>query len=590
MNAPDPGTGPAADRFATLWADYLEGDLDGEGLAELDALLAADPAQLAAAADLYEEHRLLSVALRPFDGPAFTRAVQRQVSEGESRFAGAIAERIGAVCRDRSVDADALNLPPPRRRRRWPGGAAAAAFLAVIGIAVAVHLRRDEPPAPESRPQHVATFVRGDACRVGADGATAKPGARLPVGPLALAEGVAVVRFDGGAAVVLDGRSGLVELNLESPAAASLLRGAVSVRAEEEAAGFVLHTRASDVVDLGTEFAVKVGPSGRTEVQVLEGEVELSDVPATEPRSSGGRVLGAGHAVQVTPASDGGRAASVREMPVSADRFATLLQAAPPAQKQRGRLLAADSFLGTAGPTSGEAKGAAGGVGWSGPWGVDWPNSDRPFLVAPEGLTGPPGFAGFAGGRIEASTRLEEGGGRALKRRFANPIDAGTRQTVFLSILVRRERPMALRQGGFRVHLVGPGGLGDRIGFGALSDGRPIVYGPAGNISTGSPVGAGTHLFVFELVAREDRPDRLRLKVIRPGEAVPPDEPLSWTVTGRPADFDMKLDAVHITDGVRIRTGWSFDEIRLGTTWQSVTSGPVPADAAASGPTRSNDE
>ena len=392
-----------------------------------------------------------------------------------------------------------------------------------------------------------------------------------------------MVRFDGGAAVVLDGRDGTVELTLESPAAAALVRGAVTVRAAEEAAGFVLRTPASDVVDLGTEFAVTVGPAGQTEVHVLEGEVELPALPDPAAGSPAGRVLAADHAVRVTPGGGGGRAASVRDVPLSADRFETVLRAAPPLRTRRGRLLAADGFRGAPGLTSGEAGGAAGGVGWSGPWGVDWPHSPRPFLVEPDGLTGPPGFAGAAGGRAAAPTRLESGAGRTLKRRFAGPVDAGGRGAVFLALLARRERPAAAGRGGFRCVLVGPGG---RIGFGALSDGRPIVYGPAGNVSAGSPVGGGTHLFVFELAARPGGPDRPRLKVVRPGESVPPTEPLDWTVTGRPADLGGALEAVHVTDGVPTGTGWSFDEIRLGTTWRSVTAGPVPTGPVPTGPRR----
>ncbi len=575
----EPAPESAEERFAPLWAAYLEGELDGDALAKLDALLAADPALLSAAADLYEEHRLLSAALRPFDEPAFVRAVQRQVSDSEAAFAGAVAERIGAV--DRAAAANGSGAPVPNRQRRRSVAAAAAAAGLVAAAAMTafvlvsfVNQSTGEPQT--SPPRHIATFVRGDACRVGTDGATAKPGGRLPAGPLALGAGVAVIRFDGGAAVVLDGRDGGVELNLESPVAALLVRGAVTVRAEEEAAGFVLRTPASDVVDLGTEFAVTVGPSGRTEVHVIEGEVELPEVPDPATGSPAGRVLGAGRAVQVTPGAGGGGAASVREVPLSADGFETLLRAAAPLRTPRGRLLAADGFHGAPGPTSGEARGAAGGTGWSGPWGVDWPTSDRPFRVEPAGLRGPAGFAGAAGGRVTAPTRLEDGGGRGLKRRLAAPIDAAARQTVFLALLVRRERPAAAGRGGFRVQLVGTRG---RIGFGVLSDGRPIVYGPAGNAATGAPVGEGTHLFVFELIARPNRPDRLRLKVIRPGETVPSAEPLNWTVTGRPAKLDAALEAVHVTDGVRAETGWSFDEIRLGTTWQSVTTGAPEAGA-----------
>jgi anti-sigma factor RsiW len=62
----------AAERFSELWTDYLEGDLDEAGVAELEALLAADESLRARAADLFQTHRLLGFALQ--DNPAAQEA------------------------------------------------------------------------------------------------------------------------------------------------------------------------------------------------------------------------------------------------------------------------------------------------------------------------------------------------------------------------------------------------------------------------------------------------------------------------------------------------------------------------------------
>jgi hypothetical protein len=81
------------------------------------------------------------------------------------------------------------------------------------------------------------------------------PGDRLIPGFLRLQQGIALLRFDGGAMVVIRGPS---EIRLESPGSAVLLAGAATVRSADEAAGFLLRTEAVDVVDIGTEVHVSI--------------------------------------------------------------------------------------------------------------------------------------------------------------------------------------------------------------------------------------------------------------------------------------------------------------------------------------------
>ena len=53
----------------------------------------------------------------------------------------------------------------------------------------------------------------------------------------------------------------------------ALLSGQVVVRVPENAIGFELDSPAARVVDLGTEFAINVGPNLETDLQVFEGAV-----------------------------------------------------------------------------------------------------------------------------------------------------------------------------------------------------------------------------------------------------------------------------------------------------------------------------
>jgi ferric-dicitrate binding protein FerR (iron transport regulator) len=88
-----------------------------------------------------------------------------------------------------------------------------------------------------------------------------------------------VLRFESGAEVVMMEET---EIELESRGSLRLLSGNLTVRAPEEAAGFVVRTPMSEVTDLGTEFAVSVGSKGATEVHVMEGQVALGK-PGVKP-------------------------------------------------------------------------------------------------------------------------------------------------------------------------------------------------------------------------------------------------------------------------------------------------------------------
>jgi len=93
---------------------------------------------------------------------------------------------------------------------------------------------------------------------------------RLPTGLIGLAGGTAVLRTDSGAELVVVGPS---EMNLISAERARVHHGEVVVRVTEGGEGFALITPTSEVIDLGTEFAVKVDSHGDTEVHVFDGSV-----------------------------------------------------------------------------------------------------------------------------------------------------------------------------------------------------------------------------------------------------------------------------------------------------------------------------
>ena len=58
--------------------------------------------------------------------------------------------------------------------------------------------------------------------------------------------------------------------------------------------------------------------------------------------------------------------------------------------------------------------------------------------------------------------------------------------------------------------------------------------------------------------------------VHRPQEPIGPDDPGIWSVAGPPVDSDLVFDWLEVH--VNSKTRQSIDEIRLGTTWASVTA------------------
>lgn len=98
-------------------------------------------------------------------------------------------------------------------------------------------------------------------------------GDALPRGNLSLLKGIVQIEFFGGATVIIEAPS---EFELISAVRARIKSGKLRAFVPEPAQGFVIEGPDFDTVDLGTEFAMSVGPSGQ-EVHVVEGEVSLHE-------------------------------------------------------------------------------------------------------------------------------------------------------------------------------------------------------------------------------------------------------------------------------------------------------------------------
>lgn len=104
--------------------------------------------------------------------------------------------------------------------------------------------------------------------------------------PIWLKRGIVKIRFDYGAEVIVEGPA---EIELESAEKMKMSYGRVFANVPEQAAGFMVHTPYSKVIDLGTAFGVKVDVDGVTDVHMFKGKASL--IPGASGQSAQGQTL-----------------------------------------------------------------------------------------------------------------------------------------------------------------------------------------------------------------------------------------------------------------------------------------------------------
>jgi hypothetical protein len=239
------------DELRELCDRLLDGDFTAEDRARLEALVLGNPALRR----LYVETMHQHAALR----------------QSTSRLADVpLAEMLRTLPDERPA-----NVVPVRFGRRWWKLAAAIA----VGLGVWWW-------APSVADAPLARLVETNGARWEDTSLPTAPGSPLRAGRLRLAEGVARVVFHSGAEVSLEGPA---ELELQGPNACFLHRGALTAHVPERARGFLVATMHTRLIDHGTDFGISADASGRGEVQVLSGEVELQHERTGETRRLGTR-------------------------------------------------------------------------------------------------------------------------------------------------------------------------------------------------------------------------------------------------------------------------------------------------------------
>ncbi|MCC9606158.1 FecR family protein [Blastopirellula sp. JC732] len=275
MNVPE--------RFSELWTDYLEGELDEAGMAELRDMLAADESLLQLAADMYQTHRLLGLAVAevPSRQDQFVEEVMSRLPEDSQSFVSGVMADVGRLA-TASVQKKEAAPPARSQRRSAMYFVVALSLLAVVSYGVWTTMRSDV--AQSTTEESLDGKVRFTSMARAKFFGELAPPARSVLTPLreyVLMSGLVKIKFPAGATAIVEGPAVFRVLSDECLA---LDIGRCSVHAPDGAEGFRVETPVTHVVDRGTRFTVNVSEMSETEVQVIEGAADVYEAnPTAKP-------------------------------------------------------------------------------------------------------------------------------------------------------------------------------------------------------------------------------------------------------------------------------------------------------------------
>jgi hypothetical protein len=271
-----------------VWQELFSKALDGYAteadLRSLSELLCANEAACKEYEGVVGVEALLGVALA---APQALSSAE-EVASQSARFATADRAAGQAVRRDtvrkhllvgsRKVNVDAVSM----RRLLRVAAISGAALLAVLVIGGVLFRADDFRVSDKQLPYPIveATALQppvGGVCVLAeqADAiwrsGTIRTGAILPRGRLVLESGAAQLELFSGVQLVVEGQTAFT---IESPLRVVLHQGAARALVPDAAHGFEVVTTAAAIVDLGTEFALRV-TGDTTDVTVLQGEIEV---------------------------------------------------------------------------------------------------------------------------------------------------------------------------------------------------------------------------------------------------------------------------------------------------------------------------
>ena len=286
-------TDPRRKELFELMAAMREGIIDADGIARIETLTR----ESSALRRFYIEHTRLSADLRLSHDihlveQTLARALQDQVGSeptpaplapsrpasggvtgsdfSDERFSNGqnLIARMPGLAAILLIAVPAIFLGALIARQLWY--ADSMPRVATARMPLATESGSLSPLVREPRP-YVAQLTQAVDCVWAKSEQATRLGLPIRSGRrLALQEGLIEISFFDGARLAAHGPT---VLELKSSDSAVLVSGEVRVRADVNAVGFTLLTSRVAVVDMGTEFGVRVDDAGRAQVDVFEGQV-----------------------------------------------------------------------------------------------------------------------------------------------------------------------------------------------------------------------------------------------------------------------------------------------------------------------------
>ncbi|PQO46819.1 FecR domain-containing protein [Blastopirellula marina] len=271
-------------RFSELWTDYLEGELDEAGVAELRDLLAADETLLQLAVDMYQTHRLLGLAVAetPSRQEQFVAEVMLRLPEDSQTFVSGVMADVGRIA-TASVKNQEESAPVRFNRRTALYFVVALSLLIAISYGIWTVGRPEvaQPsvtPGEEKSPDGNVRFASMARAKFFGELTPATRSILTPKREYVLMSGLVKIKFPAGATAIVEGPA---VFRVQSDECLALDVGRCSVHAPDGAEGFRVETPVTHVVDRGTRFTVNVSEVSETEVQVIEGAADIYEADAT---------------------------------------------------------------------------------------------------------------------------------------------------------------------------------------------------------------------------------------------------------------------------------------------------------------------
>ncbi|MCO8123730.1 FecR family protein [Stieleria sp. TO1_6] len=388
-------------------------------------------------------------------------------------------------------------------------------------------------------------------------------------GPLVLTSGIGRIHLRRGAELLIDARRAIAKMHFHLDGTVSVTQGDVIANVTESALGFIIRTPSTKIVDIGTRFAVSVDSAGRSEVQVIDGAVSCLPIDADAIRNES--MLSAGQTFRFQGPTDQ-RGQMIDQPSLRFDDLETLRDKWDSARPQ-GELICYEGFD----YPPGLLRRTDAGQGWTGPWHPHTDESKQPVAVIRQGqyLSGLPWLIS------RSKTYCVAPSASVSARLLADPISLDVDRDVFVSFLMRRQRLGPHGQTG--------GGAG--ISWHATKDLRPevghlgsehLVFALSADMNDNLTASTGTgrynggvklrnsgnYFVVVKLMLRQSGPDNLVAKIFTQDDAPQITEPPQWDSEGHPFHHQGYLRKLQFWCGADAVA--AFDELRIGTTWESV--------------------